>query len=293
MPQVVPAEDLVGANALTALSLQVGRLLGPALGALLVATGGTMTAFAFDGLTFVVSAGCLVFLSVPRVVSLPASEGERVVVEGQVETGMRRLEKDLREGLGYVMASPWLWVTILVASFANIAYAGGFAVALPRLVRDFYHQGVWLLGVVTASTALGAIVANVLMGQLHKVHRRGLIAYLSLVGSSITFTILGISLPLPVEVLIVICASLLGGFFLGIFEVLWVTLLQELVPNDKLGRVSSLDMLGSYTLMPIGFLIVGILADRIGAQWIFLGGGLLNLAIFALALCVRGIRQLD
>ncbi len=59
MPQLVSTEDLPSANALTALSRQMGRLLCPLMGAACVAITGPVIAFAFDGLTFIISALCL------------------------------------------------------------------------------------------------------------------------------------------------------------------------------------------------------------------------------------------
>jgi hypothetical protein len=64
-----PATALPSANALTSLSTQLGRIVGPALGAAIVATGDTAAAFALDGLSFFVSAACLVPL-----VGMPAPE---------------------------------------------------------------------------------------------------------------------------------------------------------------------------------------------------------------------------
>lgn len=63
VPEVAPAGALPGANALTSLSAQAGRIAGPALGAALVAAGGTSLAFALDGISFAASAACLVPLS--------------------------------------------------------------------------------------------------------------------------------------------------------------------------------------------------------------------------------------
>jgi MFS family permease len=106
-----------------------------------------------------------------------------------------------------------------------------------------------------------------------------------------------LSLGLPRErasaAALALAAGVMIGFGLGICQIIWVTTLQELVPADKLGRVSSVDWLGSLALMPVGLAVDGILTDRMGPAWVFVAAGTLNLGLCALALSVRGIRQLD
>jgi len=65
IPQLVSKGDLPSANSLTELSYQLYCSLGPMLGASCVAFAGPAAAFAFDGLTFIISALCLVALRLP------------------------------------------------------------------------------------------------------------------------------------------------------------------------------------------------------------------------------------
>src|SRR5207248_8253061 len=65
IPQLVEKGDLPSANSLTELSYQLYCSVGPMLGASCVAFAGPAAAFAFDGLTFLVSALCLVMLRLP------------------------------------------------------------------------------------------------------------------------------------------------------------------------------------------------------------------------------------
>jgi len=83
-----------------------------------------------------------------------------------------------------------------------------------------------------------------------------------------------------------------AGFGIGCFILIEVTLLQERVPEHLLGRVSSLDMFGSFLLLPIGLGIVGWLADRVGPSPIFVVGGLLSMILALAGLSVRSIREL-
>lgn len=47
------------------------------------------------------------------------------------------------------------------------------------------------------------------------------------------------------------------GFGIMIFGLIWETSVQELVPEEAFGRVASLDMLGSFALLPLGYVVVG------------------------------------
>ncbi|MNI70655.1 hypothetical protein D3C73_1264790 [compost metagenome] len=83
----------------------------------------------------------------------------------------------------------------------------------------------------------------------------------------------------------------LEGFGLMLFGLIWEISLQELVPQEAFGRVASLDLLGSFALLPIGYILVGWLADLIGGIptiAIFSGLGLLCAAS---VLCLPAIRK--
>jgi len=177
-----------------------------------------------------------------------------------------------------------------------------FQVALPKLVRDVYETGVWLLGAALAVSAAGSLIATIAIGQMRRLHHRGLIAYGGIIAAAFglaAFGVLpvlasfGLALPQGSEFVAALTGAALVGLGIGTFSIIWDTVLQELIPVEMLGRVSSLDLLGSFALMPIGLGLSGVLADRIGAAQVFLAGSALVLALALLALTVRGIRALD
>ena len=69
--------------------------------------------------------------------------------------------------------------------------------------------------------------------------------------------------------------------------------MQEIVPDDRLGRVSSIDQLGGYGLWPVGFVLAGVIADHISASWVFIGAGILNAGLYGFGLCARSVRQVQ
>ena len=74
-------------------------------------------------------------------------------------------------------------------------------------------------------------------------------------------------------------------------QMIWSNLLYELVPNEKLGRVASVDQLGARGMLPIGYVLSGWLSDHFGPASVFLLGGLLMVVLNSLPLLLRSIRE--
>src|SRR5258708_5709691 len=124
-------------------------------------------------------------------------------------------------------------------------------------------------------------------------HRRGLWAYLAIMVTGIALVVFGLPLPRGIEPVVAYSANVFAGFGIGFFNVIWFTVLQELVPADKLGRVSSFDNLGSLCLLPVAYALGGVLNYRIGPAWVFIAGGLMNVVLTMIALSVREVRHLE
>jgi DHA3 family tetracycline resistance protein-like MFS transporter len=287
-PQIVEVEALPSANALNGLTREIGILVGPALGAVLIANFSTASAFAFDALTFLVSALCLLAVRVPLKPSL-AQEG--LETEPAQRRGVQGVFADIREGISYIGTSSWLWVTIAIASLGN-ALRAPYSVTLPLHVRDFYHAGVGLYGAIISASAVGAILATLIVGQLRRIHHRGVVAYSALVVSSLAMMAFALPVPHDLVPVVTLTAFALDGAGIGCFEVIWVTVLQEMVPSEKLGRVTSVDFVGSLLFQPLGLAAIGFLTDAVATPWIFFACGLLSLLLNASGFLVRGIREL-
>lgn len=289
IPQLVEADALQPANALIQSSAEISRLLGPVLGALLLAaTGGQSAAFGVDALSFFISALCLGALRLPPTETQPGAAGGSGAEEAR-RAALTGILADIREGLSYVVTTPWIWVTILLTALGNVTFSAPFAAVLPKLVHDAYRAGPALFGVLIAADAVGFFAASILLG-LHRMRRRGLIAYSALLLSSAGLVTLGLPFPSGEMPLIATLACICTGAGIGTFSVLALSLLQELVPGEMLGRVMSIDMFGSF--LPAGLFLVGGLADAVGPAPVFLVGGLLSLALAAAGLCARSIRDL-
>jgi DHA3 family tetracycline resistance protein-like MFS transporter len=276
VPQIVPPEALPSANSLTGLSQQMTGVVGPAIGAAMVALGGTEAAFGLDSLSFFFSAACMVPL---LRIALPKTAGE----------GTRSPIGDLRDGLAEVTSRTWLWLSIAFFGLVNVLDAGPRNVSLPFLVHDELGLDVGALGAVTSSIAFGSVLAAVFLGRYHRLRRRGLLLYGCEIAMGLALVAIGILPSLPA----VIAAAFVYGIGISTGSMAWVNSLQEMVPQERLGRVTSIDMLGSFIFLPVGFAVAGILTERLGPSTVFVLGGSFVVLLAAAMLLVPSIRHLD
>ena len=281
LPESVPAADLSSANSLSSLSMQAGRILGPALGAGMVMLGGTALALACNGLTFFIAATFLVPLVLGRVVPAGTSPQTRSADSAFA---------DLRAGIATVLQTPWLWITILLFCLINVTLAGPYSVALPFLVKDTWQADVATLGLLYTIFPIGYVLGGVWLGSQRVIRQRGFLIY---GGAAVAGLMLGLfGFPLPLFLLCI--AALLNGAALEMGNLAWINALQEFVPQEKLGRVSSVEGLGSFALIPIGYGITGWATDWLGAPLVFsIGGGLTALIAIIIFVARSALRSLD
>jgi MFS family permease len=277
IPEITPPEALPSANALTSLSGEMSAVIGPSLGAVIVGLGGTNLAFFFNGLSFLISAAFLWPLSRQAVLPILQPAQNSGVLSG------------IGEGFHLVMQTPFLWITILVASFLNILMAGSFSVALPFLVKLQLHLSVEGLGLIQSVFALGSVAAAIWLGRFKRLSKRGITAYGVWAIGGLAMVCFGF----PVGLTILLGAALILGASISIVGLIWTNILQEVVPLDMLGRVSSIDYLGSLALLPLGFVLVGWVVEKVGPAAMFGAGGLIVAMVALLGLSHPKIRAMD
>ncbi len=280
VPEIVPRELLPSANGLTSLSIQLADIAGPGLGALVVSTSGSPTAFTLDCLSFVISALCLA----PLV---------RLALATQTSKERKSILHDFREGIDVVRKTSWLSITIVIASLGNITLAAPFAIALPFLVKGHLHGGVGSLGLIYSLLSAGAIVGTILgtvwLERTSSLRARGLFAYGLWIVGGLLIAVFGLS----ANIYAVAPAALLTGAAFSVPNLIFITTLQELIPGKLLGRVTSIATLGSIVLVPVGSGLVGWATDQVGAPTIFILSGVLTALLAAAALLHPVIRNLD
>ena len=247
VPELVPAGELVQANALDNLLRPAIGLVGPALGGAAVAAFGPGGAFLFDSGTFLFALATLI----------PMTRRPMRRVEGTRPSAFR----ELREGLAFVRAHTWLWATLVSAAVGNVT-RGAVFVLVPFIVKNELHAGAQVYGLVLSVGAIGSVAVSLLLGQLGLPRRH--IAFMYLAWNLASVVIAGYAIATnPAQAMAV---SILEGALLTAGSVVWSTLMHVLVPRELLGRVSSFDWLVSLALMPVSYAVIGPLAEWIGVD---------------------------
>jgi hypothetical protein len=276
LPELLATDLLLPANALSSSSrVLAAQFAGPALGGLLIAAAGTATAFAVDAASFLVSVATLAMLRT-RPEPRPASEET---------TGMLQ---EVGEGLAYARGQPWIWVTLVVAGFANFLVGGPLQVLLPVIVNRL-GAGPGSLGLVYAAFGIGGGLAVLLAGHFGVPRKRVTAMYAVWIPSGLVVAGIGLARG-------VVALALLYGLVGLLFELgnlIWITLVQERVPARVLGRVSSLDWLISVGTQPIAIAATGPLAAAVGATAVLVAGGLISVPTSVAGLLWPGVRDPD
>lgn len=275
VPEIAPGESLQSANAISTLSAQLSQVVGPAIGAACIVIGGAELGFAVNGVSFLVSA-----------LTLLAVNWGTVRAGGKVS---RSVFGEAIEGLSAVAAQPWLWFTIALSSVANVTLAGPMRVTLPYLLREERDAPAAAYGALLSFGAAGSVAMAIWLGRRKEMFRpRGPIAYLALLTNGVMLLCFALPVPIPAFWL----AAMAGGSAIVVFELIWINTLQEMVPGPLLGRVASIDYVGSFGLLPVGLLVAGLATDAFGARAVLLTCGLAMVALPAIGLLHPGIRRL-
>ncbi|PKR84090.1 MFS transporter [Heyndrickxia camelliae] len=263
------------ANSLTQVMMQALKLFGPIIGGIIVSTFSAGWGFGIDAVTYIIS---FFFL-----ISLKKLSFQKDTNQAPAKSSIKQ---EFLEGMEVIVQRSWLWITILAFALINIFWGGIMKVLLPWLINVHYSFQPTVYGLVISASGAGAIVCGLIFGLRKKWNYRGILTYISIAFTGVTFLLLPAFASVPFIMLLMFlngASNMLGGL-------IWETSLQELVPEEKFGRVASLDMLGSFGLLPVGYLMTGWVAEGIGEITTLIAFGSIIVLISVLVLFHKGIR---
>ncbi|MDM9384858.1 MFS transporter [Chlorogloeopsis sp. ULAP01] len=247
-------EDLANAIALNSTMFNGARLIGPAVGGLLVASIGAAYCFLIDGLSYIAVIIALLAMKIkPRTILVSTANP---------------LEQ-VKEGFFYAFGFPPIRALLLLSALVSF-FGLQYTVLVPVFAEKILQGNAETLGFLMAASGVGA-----LSGGIYLASRKTILG----LGRLIAFapTILGIGL-ITFSLSRYLPLSLFTMLFIGLGTILQVasgnTVLQTIVEDEKRGRVMSLFTMAFLGIIPFGNLLGGALAVRISAPTVLIIDGI-------------------
>ncbi len=263
--ELVGPEMLPNAIALNSTGFNVARVVGPAIGGLLVAAVGEGICFLLNALSYLAVLWGLWLIRVPSVAAR-AREADRA---GAVRAGVR-----------YVLERRELTrILLLIGVVSSVAVS--YRAFLPAMARSVLGVGAWRYGLLMAAAGVGAGTGGFLLaGQRLQVGTYRRLLPVSLVGFSLALSAFALSRNYTVSLVLLGWAGCGGILYFNASN----TLVQLSVADAFRGRVLSLYTLMHQGTATFGSLVLGLVAARYGTPMALVGGAavcLTAVAVFA------------
>jgi predicted MFS family arabinose efflux permease len=251
VPNLVPAELLQPALAISSATWSSSALIGPAVGGALLAAGGAASVFIVNAVTTLVAVLALVGLGkLP-----PPAPEEHDTVGRQLTAGVTYLRQHRR-----VLHLQW----VLLVSMAGVL---GVETLLPIFAADSWHSGSLGYGLLRTAPGVAAVVAGLAMSRTHRPTLNGRVIPVSIVGAATALAGFAATPPLAAALVLLGTASLC----FTVTQIVAGVEIQRAVPDRLRGRVNALGAVGQNGLAGISAVATSAVAGQTGAGWALAG----------------------
>lgn len=270
IPELVGHGDLTNAIALNSLQFNVSRVVGPAIGGLVLAGMGAGWSFTFNAISFLAV--------VAAVMVMRARTRRHTLDESHLES--------MRFGLRYVRSRPDIMVMLSLVALTSVL-CGPLAQLMPAVAKDLLGGGADELSWLLSSFGVGAVVGAGLLALRSKRGPTPWRAFITLPTMGLAQIALGLNSSLSLALVLV---GLSGGMWVGTMARLNTAILSS-TPAHVRGRVSSFFVMCMMGGLPLGALTAGSLAQQIGLRPVLAGyGGLLVVLVLTVLVVVRRLK---
>ena len=255
--EIVGRTDLMNAIALNSSIFNASRIVGPAVAGVLVAGIGEGWCFFANGVSYIAVIVGLLMMNVP-------ARQERRTHGSPLS--------NLVEGFRYVMHNPPIHGILALLGVISLT-AMPYTILMPIFADRILHGGATALGTLMGATGMGALAGALLLASRQTLKGLGKWVAMAATGFGVALIAFSFSRVYWLSIVLLLPA----GFSLMIQMGSSNTLIQSMVPDRLRGRVMSLYSMVFMGMAPIGSLLAGAAADRVGAPWTVACGGLIAL----------------
>jgi MFS family permease len=250
--------DLPNAIALNSTMVNGSRIIGPSIGGIIIALVGEGWCFMIDAISYVAVIASLIAMRVTP--TAPRKSTDSVIDE-------------LRTGFRYVTGFPPVRTVLLLLALVS-AMGMPYSVLMPVIASRVLHGGPHTLGFLMTASGLGAVAGALYLASRSSVLGLGRVMVASTLAFGLGIIGFGLARSLWVALLLLPIAG--AGFMIEMAST--NTILQTITEERLRGRVMAFYTMAFLGTAPLGSLLAGVVADRIGASATIVAGGVACLA---------------
>ncbi len=257
--EMVDRDDLPNAIALNSSIVNGARVVGPALAGILVGAIGEGYCFLANGVSFLAVIGGLLAMRIPA-------------YHGRARPPRAPALAAILEGFAFVARTPAVRALLLLLGLVSVT-SMPYVVLMPIYADRILHGGARALGLLMGATGAGALVGALALAARDDLRGLGRWVAASGAGFGIALVLFAASRSLWLSTALLVPV----GLFMMVQMAGCNTLIQSMVPDALRGRVMAVYTMMLMGMAPLGALLAGALAGRIGAPATVIAGGLVCL----------------
>lgn len=276
-PLLVPEEQLTKCAGYSQSLQSISYIISPAAAAFLYSAWELNVIIAMDVLGAVIACITVALVHIPK-----------LNIEDQSQKS--HFMKELKEGFDVLKENKGLFTLLLIGTLYMFVYMPINAL-YPLMTMEYFSGTPMHVSITEIAYASGMLAGGLLLGLFGNFKKRIILITASIFMMGISLTISGL-LPSSGFIVFVVCCVVMGlsvPFYSGVQTALY----QEKIKPEYLGRVFSLTGSIISLAMPLGLILSGLFADRVGVNYWFLISGVLIIIVAIICPLVTAIRKLD
>lgn len=279
MPSLVEKEELMEANSINSLIMNIGNILSPVIAAIFYGSYGIKVILMFSSISFILSAISELFINIPKSHKKPET------------IDIKTFKADLMEGIDIIRSNRLISTMIGLGTIINFSITPLFGIGLIYITKEVLMVSDMQFGVFQTVVSISMLLAPLLCGSIIKKKRIGRLTHDSFITVAILIFVMSI---FPSSVLLktfnsnmvpyigLIIITFIVGLVVTAANIAIGTLFNQVVPLDLMGRTSTVFNLAVTIFIPVGQMIFGFLYDIMLSSVVIILSGMILIIVTTL-----------
>ena len=255
IPNLVPTEDLANAFSLNSIAFQAGSVIGPAITGFVIAASGLAGVYYINAVSYVA-----VILALILIGNIPQKFDRRATTGISLQA--------IREGIHFIVNKPIIFSSMILDFIATFFASAN--TLMPFVANDVLHVSVVAYGWLSAAQSVGAVIAGVVISQVHQLRKQGLLFLVAVAIFGLATVVFGAATSFAVAWI----ALAVTGAADGVSTIIRNTIRQLQTPDEMRGRMTSVNQIFFNGGPQLGEFEAGVVAQLFGTPFAIISGGI-------------------